>query len=231
MQTLPEHLRRAYADGSWDVFAGQVFTEWSRDKHVITPFSLPLSWTKIRAMDWGFSKPYCILWGAIDQDGTVWIYRELYGSNGINIGSQETAQEVAKKIVNLETGEAIAYGVADPACWQKTQSGVNQLYSIYDHFRSNGVDWQRADNDRIAGKNEIHTRLRDGKIKAFSTCANLIRTLPTLVYDERLTKLEDVNTDQEDHPYDCLRYLLMSRRPKLPGPIKVVTKHNPFRRG
>lgn len=217
MQTLPEHLRKAYTEGSWDIFAGQVFTEWSRDKHIVTPFAIPSSWTRIRSLDWGFSKPYCVLWSAIDQDGTAWIYRELYGATGINIGSQETAAEVGKNVLNLELGEAISYGVADPACWQKTQSGTTQLYSIYDHFREAGVEWQRADNDRIAGKNEVHTRLRDGKLKVFANCVNLIRTLPALVYDDRLTKIEDVDTDQEDHAYDSLRYLLMSRRSKNKG--------------
>lgn len=231
LNTLPEALRKAYLDGSWDVFAGQVFTEWSVDKHVVTPFALPDNWTRIRAMDWGFTKPYCVLWGAVDNDGTIWIYRELYGCKPgmADVGTQETAQEVADKVKFLEQGEAIVYGVADPACWAHTGHGG---FSIAEHFGNSNVYWRKADNDRIAGKNEVHTRLRDGKIKFFNTCRGVIRTLPTLVYDDKATKLEDVDTTQEDHPYDTLRYLLMSRPITMAKGIEttVETKHNPFRR-
>lgn len=210
LNTLPEHMRKAYLEGSWDIFAGQVFTEFDRDTHVVEPFALPPSWTRIRSMDWGFTKPYEVLWGAVDQDGTIWIYRELYGCKAgmADVGTQETAQEVAIKVKTLEQGEAIVYGVADPACWAKT--GHNG-YSIYEYFAKEQVYWQQADNERIAGKNEVHTRLRDGKVKIFSTCQGLIRTLPTLVYDTKASNIEDVDTTQEDHPYDTFRYLLMSR--------------------
>lgn len=210
LSTLPEHMRKAYLEGSWDVFAGQVFIEFSRDNHVVEPFALPPSWTRIRAMDWGFTKPYCVLWGAVDQDGVIWIYREIYGCKPgmADVGTEETAQEVAQKVKLQEQGEAIVYGVADPACWAKTGHGG---YTINEYFLNENVYWQKADNDRLAGKNEVHTRLRDGKVKIFSTCTGLIRTLPTLVYDTKATKIEDVDTTQEDHPYDTFRYLLMSR--------------------
>ena len=218
LQTLPEALRKAYLEGSWDVFEGQVFTEWDYTKHVVTPFAIPDSWTRIRSMDWGFTKPYCVHWGAVDNDGTIYIYRELYGCkpNTADVGTQETAVEVANKIKMQEQGEGIVYGVADPAIWAKTGTAN----SIYEDFYNKEIYWLKAANERIAGKNEVHTRLRDGKVKIFSTCKGIIRTLPTLVYDKKLTRVEDVDTTQEDHPYDCLRYMLMSR------PINVKQKTN-----
>ena len=58
---------------------------------------------------------------------------------------------------------------------------------------------------------------------AFNTCTEFIRTLPTLVYDEH--KVEDINTDGEDHAYDQWRYVLMSRpispRIAVPKPKKI----------
>jgi hypothetical protein len=54
------------------------------------------------------------------------------------------------------------------------------------------------------------------RLRIFSTCRDLIRTLPLLVHDEK--NAEDVDTDGEDHAGDALRYLVMSRplpsRPK-----------------
>ena len=62
----------------------------------------------------------------------------------------------------------------------------------------------------------------------FSTCKHFIRTVPSLVYDER--DVEDVNTEQEDHIYDELRYVCMEnpiapriRKPQEPKPYDPLS--------
>lgn len=211
LQTLPEAMRMAYAEGSWDIFEGMVFNEWSASKHIVRPFEIPDSWTRIRCMDWGFSKPYAIYWGAVDYDGVIWIYRELYGSqhNQPDIGTKETAREVAMRVRELEKGEKVHSGVADPACWTKMGTGP----SVAEEFDLENIYWEKADNSRLAGKMQFHSRLRDGGIKFFSTCRHAIRTIPQLVYDK--TRVEDVDTDQEDH---CLvgDTLVMTTRGEVP---------------
>lgn len=56
----------------------------------------------------------------------------------------------------------------------------------------------------------------------FDTCKEFIRTIPTLQYDDH--KVEDVDTDGEDHIADEWRYMLMSRpvAPILPEEKPVV---------
>jgi hypothetical protein len=76
-----------------------------------------------------------------------------------------------------------------------------------------GVWWDKGDHSRIPGKMQIHNRLAmdaEGKpmLYVFSTCKHCIRTLPSLVYSE--TDVEDVDTKQEDHIYDELRYVCMA---------------------
>ena len=98
-----------------------------------------------------------------------------------------------------------------------------------------GCRWRPSDRtprSRISGKLEIHKRLKldDTKkkepgLRVFSTCRNLIRTLPILPLDEN--NPEDINTDAEDHAYDALRYGCMSRpmhtkyAEKFAQPIKL----------
>lgn len=50
--------------------------------------------------------------------------------------------------------------------------------------------------------------MEDGEagLLIFETCTNLLRTLPTLVYDQ--VRVEDVDSDGEDHAADALRYAL-----------------------
>jgi hypothetical protein len=59
---------------------------------------------------------------------------------------------------------------------------------------------------------EVHERLRFDEnghpgMYIFSTCYDWIRTVPNLPYDEK--KVEDIDTDAEDHDYDATRYFLM----------------------
>jgi hypothetical protein len=220
LENLPEQERKAFLYGDWDVFIGQVFSEWRRDKHVVDPFEIPKGWPRWRALDWGFTKPYCVKWYTMDFDGKIVCYRELYGckKGQLDVGTQETAKEVARHVKLLEADDGEMRGVADPACWART--GHNGP-SIAEVFINEGVVFSPADNDRMQGKMQVHLRLRgwDYDLKTntvknpglvfFSTCKHSIRTLPELIYDDK--KVEDVDTTIEDHCYDTDRYSLMSR--------------------
>ena len=232
LENLPEQERKAFLFGNWDVFIGQVFTEWNRQTHVIEPFKIPEAWLRFRAMDWGFAKPYSIHWYAVDYDGLIYCYRELYGmkDNQPDVGTEEDPHEVAEKVVQLEKGEQISSGIADPAIWQKHKEKYSGE-SIAEIFAGKGVYWNPADNSRLLGKMQVHSRLRGhGKdkpgVKFFSTCRHAIRTLPELCYDEK--KVEDVDTELEDHFYDEFRYFCMSR-PWTPEKPHKAKKHNPYK--
>ncbi len=232
LENLPEQERKAFLHGDWNVFIGQVFSEWNRDIHVVKPFKIPKAWMRFRAMDWGFSKPHSIHWYAVDHHGDIWIYRELYGMkpNQPDVGTEEDPKQVAIKVKAAEKMESISYGVADPSIWQKHKQ-IRDGESVAETFAKEGVYWNPADNDRLAGKMQVHMRLRGNgpdkpSIRVFSSCVNLIRTLPELCYDEN--KPEDVDTDMEDHAYDELRYALMSRPWKPEKPVEEK-KRNPYK--
>lgn len=218
LDTLPEKLRKAYREGDWNIFEGQVFTEYSPSVHEVEPFEIPSTWTRGRSMDWGYSKPYAIYSYAVDYDGNIYVTDEWYGCKPgqPDTGTQETAREVAQKIKHI----ANYYGIADPAIWQKNgHDGI----SIGEIFASEGIAWDKGDNDRIAGKMQVHLRLKERKLFIFKTCTHLIRTLPALTYDKN--RVEDVNTKEEDHAYDSLKYYLMSR------PIKPNRQEQEFNDG
>lgn len=223
LDTLPEKLRKAYRDGDWNIFEGQVFEEFRNDEHVIQPFPIPADWPRYRSMDWGYTKPYAIYEYATDYDGVVYVIGEWYGCKPgtVNTGTQETAREVARKVKHI----AGAFGIADPAIWQRTGHDGPTIAEI---FAGEGVSWVPADNDRMAGLMQVHMRLKEHKLKIFSSCRHLIRTLPALTYDKH--KVEDVDTEEEDHAYDSLRYFLMSR-PMSPdrSEVRTIDKYRPVR--
>lgn len=199
---LPPAIRAALQDGSWDVVEGQFFSEWNRSVHVVDPFQIPSSWTRIRAIDYGYAAPMCCLWGAVDGDGNVWIYRELYGPN-------MTPEIQARTILAMsvmgegKTVERTDYTVADPSIWTRTGAGP----PIQQQYRDVGLPTRKANNARIDGWGRVHEYLRIPKggqprVRIFSTCTNLLRTLPMLVHDR--IRPEDLDTRSEDHAADCL---------------------------
>ena len=205
LRSLPEIERKRLLDGDWDVADGAAFPEFSRAKHVVEPFDLPTNWPRIRAADYGYASPSCVLWGAIDWDNNIWIYRELYVK-------QLTAEQLADKILEAEQLDPLPhYTVLDSSCWNKTGFGP----SIAETMMRCGVRWTPSDRNRIQGKMEIHRRLADDprtnepRLRVFSNCSNTVKQLAAIPLSK--TNSEDVDTKAEDHAYDALRYMLMTR--------------------
>ena len=209
LASLPEVQRKQFLDGDWDAFEDSAFPEFNKALHIVDPFEIPKGWQRFRAADWGYASPACVLWFAIDYDNNLWIYRELYTQ-------KITADVFARKVLELERGEYIRYGVLDASTWAK-RGDIGP--SIAETMIQTGCRWRPSDRtpkSRISGKLEIHKRLKitDDKkkepgLRIFSTCRNLIRTFPLLPLDD--SNPEDINTHAEDHAYDALRYGCMSR--------------------
>src|SRR2546425_286819 len=64
LEALPEHLRRAFLDGDWNVFAGQYFDIFDIGRHTARPeeFRLEPWWPRWISIDWGFQHPSAVYW-------------------------------------------------------------------------------------------------------------------------------------------------------------------------
>lgn len=219
LEQKPEKLKKALLLGLWDAFEGQVFTEWINDPqrydsrtytHVIEPFDIPSAWRRYRSFDFGFSKPFSVGWWALDNDNRLYRYREYYGCTGVpNEGIRIPPKDIADEIVRIEreNGEKDVIGIADPSIFEESRGE-----SIARQMERSGVYFDKGDNTRIAGKMQIHNRLRFDEngvpmMYVFNTCKHFIRTMPNLVYSQ--TNSEDIDTNTEDHIYDETRYMLM----------------------
>lgn len=245
-----EALRKAWTEGDWNIVAGAFFNCWSNqlilrpvafpdwwtrfrsgDWGSARPFSF--DWWVIAGEDWMYPD------GNIKSTnpdrrlipkGSLIGYRQYYGCadpvKNPNTGLKMPAEEVAKQILHLERGETIAYGVLDPAAFSSDggPSIAERLYS----GSGNKLLFRRADNARVAAKgamggwDQMRARMlgEDGRplIYFFSTCTDSIRTIPMLQHDEN--RIEDVNSDMEDHAADSVRYACMSRPYVRPAPAE-----------
>ncbi|MDI5965729.1 hypothetical protein [Streptantibioticus silvisoli] len=215
LKALPEQMRKAFLEGSWDAFMGQMFTEFSWDRHVLQPINLPATWTRYNGIDWGYTAPWCVLWGAVDEDGRLWIYREIYRT-------QVGEADQAARILAAETeGESVAARWADDAMWA-TRGDAKPIATVY---AEHGVTLTPAGKGgRVPGWQRVHSLLKEAPAcphhralgwatcpmtHFFTTCANLLRELPALPH-ATTGDPEDADTTGSDHAMDALRYLAIN---------------------
>jgi hypothetical protein len=224
LEALPPKLKEAWLYGNWNIFEGQFFEDFHdfpehyQDRvgtHVIEPFEIPDGWQIYRSFDWGYAKPFSCGYWAIDYDGVAYRILELYGCTKTpNEGVKWTPEQVFSKIHEIESehrwlkGKKII-GVADPAIWD-AESGESIAEVAARHY----VHFMKGDNKRLAGWMQVHYRLAFDEngfpmMYIFKNCKAFIRTIPLLQYDEH--KVEDLDTANEDHVADEVRYFCMAR--------------------
>ena len=74
LRALPSHLRRAFLDGDWDVFAGQYFDKFDHSRHVVRAEQIDWKdwWPRWISIDWGFEHPSAAYWHtAVPPSGNV----------------------------------------------------------------------------------------------------------------------------------------------------------------
>ena len=212
LNTLPEKRRRQLRDGDWDSFSGQFYDTWSRDVHVVDPFDIPEGWQLARGADFGTTAPWSCHWGAWDNDGNCYVYREAYGAGLTAAEQAKQAKKLSEqpRMDGKPRKERFLASVADPSVFSDRR-GTGK--SIADIWRDNGFPVTRARNSRVAGWQNVKQYLRDDEGKphlfVFNTCTNLIRTFPLQQHDKKHP--EDMDTTLEDHALDSLRYLLAVR--------------------
>lgn len=233
-----EALRKAWLEGDWDVVAGAFFESWDARRHVVRPFSIPSHWARFRSGDWGSARPFSFGWWAVVSDdhrlddgrvlprGCLVRYREWYGcatdahghqlyNTGIKLPAEEVGAELRARSQN---DPPISVGVLDPSAF--SSDGGPSIAERLHNGSGQKVLWRRADNTRVAvkgaigGWDQMRSRLVGETpdrpmIVCFDTCLDSIRTVPALQHDK--DKIEDVETEGEDHAGDDWRYACMSR--------------------
>lgn len=208
LESLPEREKKALLYGDWNIFEGQYFDEFSKEKHVIEPFEIPQSWRKYRTIDYGLDR-LAVLWIAISGDGCAYVYRE-YCESGLPISA------AAKAILERTPEREDIYAtLAPPDLFSRTQESGKTKSSIFAEF---GVNFTKTSNDRECGWLAIKELLRatqsEPKLKIFKTCTEIIRCLPALAID-KIRPTDCANEPHEiTHAPDALRgFAIFHTRP------------------
>ncbi|MCH8290212.1 terminase [Candidatus Poribacteria bacterium] len=202
-------------DGLWVSVEGQVY-EFEMAIHLIDRFEIPKEWIRFRAIDFGYTNPFVCQWWAVDSDGRLYLYREIYMT-------QRTVRIHAKQILKLSLNESISYTVADHDAEDRAT------------LEENGIRTRLADKRISVGIEAVAERLKlagDGKPRIFFLRDSLVETdqdletsyQPTHTIQEfsdyiyptvREGKSADEKPiDKDNHGMDAKRYAVMSRAQK-----------------
>ena len=219
---------------------GGIVTDLWRDTvHVLSSFEVPDGWSVRRSFDWGSTRPFCSLFSArsdgeseveihgkkrVLPKGSIVVVAEDYGWNGkpnqgLRLSNDAIARRILKAQAQLPFASRVRPGPADTSIFD-----VVNGESIAQDMSRAGVRWTRAakgPGSRVNGAQKIRSMMAEslkehpeGPCLYFvASCTNTIRTLKTLPRDQ--VKVDDVDTDAEDHPWDTLRYEVLT----APGEI------------
>lgn len=227
----PERIQREiYADE--DSFESQVYSEFRRDVHVIKPFSIPDTWLRYVGIDHGFRNPTAWVWGAVDYDGNIYIYREFYQREWLIEEVCKTGKEQLPSALSMMSipgtkptkWEHLEWAKIDPStkARRNEREGVKLSdFDIYLEHLPSDFPLQTANNDVTAGIDKVKSYLKQDiktgkpRLFIFSTCTNLIEEISTYRYPELTHSQQGKRSEKEnpmkvnDHAVDSLRYLIM----------------------
>ena len=235
LEALPEHLRRAFLDGDWNVFAGQYFDVFEIGRHTARPEDLRLEhwWPRWISIDWGFQHPSAVYWHCAvpqavnsqqstanreNQRGQVpvrTVDSQLSTVNASIVTYREFVQRglsprmLAQAIVERTGREPVEDIFLSPDAFAHRTSEASIAEQLGEVLALNGLPRPMpADDDRVGGWQWMYQLLENDTWVITENCGKLIECIPQLVRDER--RMEDIRKVEGDDPADSARYGLIA---------------------
>lgn len=206
--------------GKWAAQEGLVYGEFDAAVHIIPRFEIPADWRRFRVVDFGFTNPFVCQWWAMDGDGRMFMYREIYHSQRLvedhADGVRDAAGSIVKRgIKQYSQGENIRTTVADHDAEDRAT------------LARRGINTIPAKKSIAPGIEAVQARLRiagDGKPRLFLFTDALVEVDQNLIVSKRPTSTaqefdgyaypkgqegKPVKEDPlklDDHGMDAMRY-------------------------
>ncbi|MHB8503693.1 MAG: hypothetical protein ACYDCG_00310 [Candidatus Acidiferrales bacterium] len=231
LAALPEHLRKAFLDGDWNVFAGQYFDIFDYGRHTARPEEIRLEawWPRWISIDWGFQHPSAVYWHCAVPGSAGFQPAGFVGSAGRENRWQDAGATKSSRIVTyrefVQNGlspRMLAQGIAErsgrenisevflsPDAFAHRTAEASIAEQLGDVLIANGLPRPSpADDDRIGGWQFMYQMLESNAWVITENCTKLIECMPTLVRD--VGRVEDIRKMDGDDSADSARYGLVS---------------------
>ena len=226
LDSLTGWQKRAWLDGDWDIAAGQFFTTFRREVHVVDDFDDQRAVEWFAALDYGFTHYTVVLLGCTDGDGNLFVVDEhaaaRLAAGAPRRGHQGHAPAPPRQPCAGRYSIVLRRFVAGADVFARQSDGT----TIAGQYADLGITLRPANTDRVNGWAEILRRLGDldagvePRLFIHRRCARLIDCLPALQHDPaRPEDVLKVDPDEDgvggDDAADALRYLVATRRHEI----------------
>lgn len=221
-----------YRLGRWVAAEGAVYETFDRAMHLVYRREIPKSWRRIRSIDFGYTNPFVCQWWAIDPDGRMWLYREIYMTG-------RTVKDHAAKIKELEQWQ-LPDGAPNPERERIAASVADHDAEDRATLEQEGIITQPARKAITVGIQEVEGRLKpagDGRPRLYIMRDSLVEK------DDRLDDakkpwcteqefdgyvwpkgqdgkpVKETPVDKDNHGMDGMRYAAMHEATGLYGKL------------
>lgn len=194
--------------GQWVNAEGAIY-EFNPAVHMIDklPFDLSEAKTRFRVVDFGFTNPFCCGFFAEDNDGRLYLYRQIYMTGRTVKAHSETIKRFDERI----SATVCDHDAEDRAT-----------------LAENGIPTIAAQKAVTVGIEKVQERLKiaqDGKPRLFIVRGSLVELDPILSQNKKPCRVEDEfgnyrwkdnakkdePVKEDDHGMDMIRYGVMYR--------------------
>lgn len=221
LEKLTGWQKRAWLEGDWDIAAGQFFTTFRRDVHVISSFDETRAREWFAALDYGFTHYTAVYLGCTDGDGNLFVVDEhaerlwLPQRHAPTIAAMIGRHKIGSRTLQISDLKRF---VAGADVFSKQSDGT----TVASQYAKLGITLRPANTDRINGWAEILRRFGDPSngfpptMFIHERCARLVECLPSLQHDpNRPEDVLKVDADEDgiggDDPADACRYLVATK--------------------
>lgn len=225
LASLTGWKKRAWAEGDWDIAAGQFFTTFRRDVHVLDDVDDRRGVEWFAALDYGYHHYTVVLLGCTDHDGNCFVVDEHAQRNWVPERHAEAIKAMLQRhriTLKGRYSTVLNRFVAGTDLFARQSDGA----TIASQYAALGISLRPANMHRVNGWAEILKRLGDPAAGVRPTlffhrrCTRLIDCLPSLQHDpghpEDVLKADpDDDGIGGDDAADALRYLVATRVPQI----------------
>ena len=195
-ESYDDDYARRYLEGEWGSFEGQVYKDFSMDKHV-GQFRENKYKYYIGGYDDGYRNPACFLTIGIDGDNNVYVVDEFYET-------EKTTDSIIDYVEAMNKIYKYNAIFADPSAVHWIESAKLKRLRV-----------KPANNDIDSGIAKCKAFFKQDIIHIDKRCQNLIKEVESYQYDfDRLSSnLTEKPIKKNDHAVDALRYAFTEFNP------------------
>jgi len=214
LQQLTGVRRERLYLGHWAAAEGMVYEEsWQRSANLIDRFAIPRDWPRYLSVDFGFTHPFVCQWWAMDHDGRLYRYREIYMTHKL-------VEDLAAQILRVSNwgkpdGDPLPYAII-------CDHDAEERATLERHLGLNTIAARKSVSDGIQA---VATRMRpagDEKPRLFLLADALVERdhaltdskkptcteeeIESYIWNDKARKEEPVKDN--DHGCDAMRYMV-----------------------